>query len=267
MFALLWLVAAVACVLLFLQYQRIQKELSVKNHEIEQLKRRGSEFVANVSHELKTPLTSIQGYTETLKSGAIADPVKAKEFLDRIDDNAKRLSRLINDILDLSRIESPNLYLEKETILLPDFFDEIKGHYILKLSERKQTLVVTVPPLELKADRRIVEQAIHNLIDNAHRYCPEGSLIELSAQRHYEDGVEQIMISVADNGPGISAEDLPRLFERFYRADKSRNRLLGGTGLGLAIVKHIMLSHGGSVRVASSREAGTRFDLLFPILS
>lgn len=247
-----------------LEMRRLRNQLLEKDREIEALRRRGTEFVANVSHELKTPLTSIKGFAETLKLGAYRDPVKAIEFLDRIESNAERLSALVNDILDLAKIEQPNMYLEFESFDPNEVLEDIEKDFGLKLQQRKQALEVHCPLSSIKADRRLFDQALRNLVENAHRYCQEGARIQVFAETVREEGQNYAQFIVADNGPGISPEDLPRIFERFYRADKSRNRLFGGTGLGLAIVKHIMLSHGGLIRVASEPLKGARFTLLFP---
>jgi len=247
-----------------LQMRKLRFQLSEKSREIEMLKRRGSEFVANVSHELKTPLTSIKGFTETLKSGAIHDPKKAVEFLTRIEENSERLSALVNDILDLAKIESPNMYLECERFDPNEVMKDLEKDFAYQLSDRKQTLVVRSSVKELYADRRMFEQVIRNLVENSHRYCPEGARIEVQAAPTTEQGRNYVKFIVSDNGPGLSPEDLPRIFERFYRADKSRNRKSGGTGLGLAIVKHIMLSHGGFVRAASEPLKGVAFSMYFP---
>jgi two-component system phosphate regulon sensor histidine kinase PhoR len=262
------LVLAISLALLawiFVAWRKQKKELAEKSREIESLKRRGIEFVANVSHELKTPLTSIQGYAETLKSGALHDPEKAVQFLTRIEENAERLSLLVNDILDLAKIESPNLYLERVQFDPRLLFQDLERDFGFKLAQRKQTLKITCALTRLYADRKLFDQSIRNLVDNAHRYCQEGALIQIKGDEVTEQGLVYSRFVVSDNGPGISPEDLPRIFERFYRADKSRNRLLGGTGLGLAIVKHIMLSHGGLVRVSSDPNKGASFTLLFPL--
>lgn len=232
--------------------------------ENEKLRRYGTDFVANVSHELKTPLTSIQGYTETLKSMIEKDPVRAREFLNRIEENSKRLSNLINDILDLSKIESPEIELDLSDFDLIDILREIEKDFAPKLALRRQVLVLKADSYMMRADRRLAEQALMNLIENAHRYTQEGSIIEINAKQVFEGGRLCLEITVSDNGPGIPADDLPRIFERFYRADKSRNRERGGTGLGLAIVKHIMLSHQGTARVESQSGHGTKFSILFP---
>jgi len=261
------LVILSVCIWAALQFRKIKQKLEEKDREIDALERRGSEFVANVSHELKTPLTSIKGFAETLRAGALRDPQRAVEFLTRIEENAERLSMLVNDILDLAKIESPNMYLECEKFDPSRVIAEIKKDFDYPLSQRRQDLKVKAAVNEVYADRRLFDQAIRNLVVNAHRYCPEGAQIEIQSSSVSEQGRHYVKFVVSDNGPGISPHDLPRIFERFYRADKSRNRLSGGTGLGLAIVKHIMLSHGGFVRAASEPLKGAAFSMFFPLES
>lgn len=261
MFFLPWIATLIALIGAMIYARRSLARLENENLR---LRRYGTDFVANVSHELKTPLTSIQGYTETLKSMVEKDPAKAKEFLNRIEENSKRLSELINDLLDLSKIESPEIELEISEFSVGEVLKEIEQDFASKLESRRQVLVLKAESQNLRADRRLFEQAIMNLVENAHRYTQEGSIIEIDSRQIFEGGRLLLEISVSDNGPGIPAEDLPRIFERFYRADKSRNRERGGTGLGLAIVKHIMLSHQGIARVDHSSDKGTKFALLFP---
>lgn len=232
--------------------------------QIHQLQKTRTDFVANVSHELKTPLTSIKGYTETLRSTKMEDLEQSDRFLQRIEENADRLDALIQDILDLSRLESTDTKLQYETISADDFLSSIKEQFNLRLEKKSQELKVLNDQKIFMADRKLMEQALSNLVGNANRYCQEGALIELKVSLQMIEGREMLSFEVIDNGPGISADDLPRIFERFYRADKSRNRAFGGTGLGLAIVKHIMLSHKGRAEAFSRPEGGMRFRLLLP---
>lgn len=263
------LLAALIClslcvILLWISRRSLLKDLRVKENEIATLKRQGSEFVANVSHELKTPLTSIKGFTETLKSALLNDPTRAPDFLTRIEENTERLSFLINDILELSRIEQPNFYLEKASFQISLLLDEIRDRFAFRMNEKRQILAVLCEVDEIKADRWLVDQCLSNLIENAHRYCGESAVVQIRVSSVTEGGRAFVQFEVSDNGPGINSEDLPRIFERFYRADKSRNRASGGTGLGLAIAKHIMMSHEGTIRVESVPGQGARFLLLFP---
>jgi len=249
------------------ELRRLRRLVEDKNQEIDLLERRATEFVANVSHELKTPLTSIQGFAETLRNGAIRDPKTADEFLKRIEDNSARLTDIVNDILELAKIEAKNVYLESESFNPVDVIKEIEKDFEFLMKQRRQKIVIRPSVNEIFADRKLFKTALRNLVENAHRYCPEGAQIEFQAVEVIEQGREFNKVSVNDNGPGIGVEDLPRIFERFYRADKSRNRASGGTGLGLAIVKHIMLSHGGFVRAISEPLKGASFSLFFPTSS
>ncbi len=218
------------------------------------------EFVANVSHELRTPLTSIKGYTETLlqdlEDGRKPDP----EFLKIILKNSNRLLALINDLLDLSAIESGADELHPADLNLM----EITQHVIKQLepfAEAKRTTInVSVDTPKLNADPKRLEQVLTNLIDNAIKYCPNQSTITIQWSHEQNDTVLRVM----DNGPGIAEKFLDRLFERFYRLDKGRSREMGGTGLGLSIVKHIMQRHEGSVTVESDVGVGTTFICRFP---
>lgn len=263
-FAASTLALAVLCFFLLHRLRASQSDRRALQQRIQELSRKKTDFVANVSHELKTPLTSIQGFAETLKHGALQDPQRASEFLDKILDHAKRLDRLIYDILELSRLEATDQHLEIREIDLDGFFKDLRDLFALKIDQKKQTLVIDNEIKSLRADPHLLEQAFSNLIANAHRYCPEGAVIELRSRQNIFEGKKVFCFEVVDNGPGISAEDLPRIFERFYRADKSRNRAFGGTGLGLAIVKHIVLSHGGRVHAMNNSTGGMCFQMIFP---
>ncbi len=252
------------CLVLFLRVQAARAEIASLRVQVQELSRKRTDFVANVSHELKTPLTSIQGFAETLRNGAIKDPQKSVEFLDKILEHTNRLDRLTHDILELSRLEASDQHLSFETIALPEFLKALKEDFQIRLDQKNQSLVIDNEVNEIVADRHLLEQAFSNLVSNAIRYCPEGALIEIVGRRQNIDGKPYVVFEVIDNGPGLAAEDLPRIFERFYRADKSRNRAFGGTGLGLAIVKHIVLSHGGKVAAENKATGGMRFRMSFP---
>jgi len=227
---------------------------------LRQLENARRDFVANVSHELKTPVTSIKGFVETLLEGAILDPQHAGEFLKIISRQADRLGAIIEDLLSLSRIEQE---AEQGKIHLAG--RRIKS--ILKAAiqachartEEKQITVGLSCPEDLRArvNGPLLEQALVNLIDNAVKYSGPGSSVQVEAGQ--EDG--QVRIKVKDQGVGIPGEHLPRLFERFYRVDASRSRKIGGTGLGLAIVKHIAQAHGGKVEVESTPGQGSTFTI------
>jgi two-component system phosphate regulon sensor histidine kinase PhoR len=218
------------------------------------------EFVANVSHELKTPVTSIKGFVETLQEGAIKKPEEAERFLDIISRQADRLNSIIEDLLLLSRIEQSGEKKEVEFIeaglksALESAIETCSG----KASEKNISIDLNCEDtLTARINPALLEQAVVNLIDNAIKASDEGSSIKVGASQKDE----QVIIEVIDRGVGIEKEHLPRLFERFYRIDKARSRQLGGTGLGLAIVKHIAQAHGGGVDVESSPGEGSRFSI------
>ncbi|MGQ9688710.1 MAG: ATP-binding protein [Desulfobaccales bacterium] len=227
---------------------------------LRQLENARRDFVANVSHELKTPITSIKGFVETLLEGALSDPGHAEEFLRIIGRQADRLGAIIDDLLSLSRIEEEaeqgKIHLEgrKLKAILKAAVQACQSR-----SEAKQIEVELQCPEELRArvNAPLLEQAIINLIDNAVKYSHPGSRVTVAAKM--ENG--QVVVRVTDQGVGIAAEHLPRLFERFYRVDPSRSRTMGGTGLGLAIVKHIAQAHGGKVTVTSSPGQGSVFTI------
>lgn len=259
-----FVVACLGLVLIFSLYINLRRKFHFAQSRVELMNLKRTDFVANVSHELKTPLTSIKGYTETLRSGAVKDIEKADIFLKKIEDNVERLDLLIHDILDLSRLEASDTHLKLETIKLEEFFQNLRDQFALRLEQKKQTLVIETGVLHLLADRHLLEQAFNNLVGNANRYCQEGACITIKGGSVELDGRAWNQFLVSDNGPGIPEEDLPRIFERFYRADKSRNRAFGGTGLGLAIVKHIILSHQGRIFAENLAPKGICFRLLFP---
>ena len=219
------------------------------------------DFVANVSHELKTPLTSISGYAETLL-GDSADAETTHRFLRTILSNARRMQRLVDDLLDLSRIEAgrwhPTLSEVDVAAVARECWAALAGradsHHI------ELTLDVAPDAPTVEADLDAVRQILTNLMDNSLRYTPEGGHV-ICRTRRVRGGVA---VSIRDNGSGITREHLPRIFERFYRADLSRSREEGGTGLGLAIVKHLVEAHGGRVTAESERGSGTTVTCLFP---
>jgi two-component system, OmpR family, phosphate regulon sensor histidine kinase PhoR len=221
------------------------------------------EFVANVSHELRTPLTSVRALAEALTAGAAQDREAGPRFLERIITEIDRLTLLVNDLLDLSAIESGSAKLEMEAVPLGEVIDDVVAKFRPMADRRGIVLRGDGPPaaaLRAWADRSRVTQAVTNLVDNAIKYTQDGGTVSVAGEAR--NGM--VAISVADTGIGIAPEHLPRIFERFYRVDRSRSRALGGTGLGLSIVKHIATSHGGDVEVKSIEGRGTRFSLLLP---
>lgn len=225
--------------------------------EIRKLERIRSEFVANVSHELRTPLTSIRGFVETLREGAIDNPKARDKFLEIIDFESERLTRLINDILTLSEIENLKEGLPSENVELDSEINDVM--YIMEkaANDKNITLIkdLKCDGLKIKANKDRLRQMIINLVDNGIKYTQEGGYVKVSTEELHNE----IIISIEDSGIGIAKENIPRLFERFYRVDKSRSRKLGGTGLGLAIVKHIVESMKGNISVESEIGKGTKF--------
>ncbi len=229
--------------------------------DYEQLRRR---FVANVSHELKTPLTAIRGLTEALLDSALEDAANNRRFLGLVDEEARRLSRLIDDLLELSQIETheAEAALKPQGVDLKAFVGALLPAFEPELVSRRLTLTTEIDDrARLSADPDRLRQVFINLIDNAVKYNREGGEVIISAKP--EDGV--LRVAVADTGIGIPTEDLPRIFERFYRADKARSRESGGTGLGLSIVKHIVESHDGQVHVESEPGRGSIFSITLPL--
>ncbi|MFA6435496.1 MAG: ATP-binding protein [Elusimicrobiales bacterium] len=219
------------------------------------------EFVANVSHELKTPLTAIRGCAETLLNGALEDREHGPDFVRSIYEQSVRLDKLVDDLLKISYAESGRVRLEKTTLEVKALVDEIARNLGAIAAGKAVSFLNLVPEaLRVNADRDKLSQVLINLLDNAVKYNREGGKITISA------GAQGpvVKISVEDTGPGIPPEHLPRLFERFYRVDKARSRDLGGTGLGLSIMKHLVELHGGSVGVESSAGRGSIFWFTIP---
>jgi two-component system phosphate regulon sensor histidine kinase PhoR len=245
--------------------QGLRETLLHEEQELEKLERVRKDFVINVSHELRTPLASIQGYTETLLDGAIHDPENNVRFLNIIRQNAERLTNLASDLLTLSGIELKTEKFQFASYRLATLMQDCADAMQPLADKRNQTLVVQRADAEAEVfcDWKAVHQALGNLLENALKYTPEGGVITVGARACSHEGF--IEIFVRDSGHGIPAEELPRLFERFYRVDKARSRELGGTGLGLAIVKHLALAHGGEVRVESEVGIGSTFSISLPI--
>jgi two-component system phosphate regulon sensor histidine kinase PhoR len=223
--------------------------------ELRRLEAVRRDFVANASHELRSPLTTVRAAVETLHA-VKNDPVEASRFIELIERNTERIENLVSDLLELARLESRDLDLHLETLDLAAAVERILARHAVRAEMKKIELVNAVPgTTHVKADSRALDHMIGNLVDNALKYCPEGSTVRVSAQS--EDSV--VRASVADTGPGIPPQHLPRLFERFYRVDTGRSRELGGTGLGLSIVKHLAEAMGGSVAVESQVGSGSVF--------
>lgn len=230
-----------------------------KMRRLEQMR---SDFVANVSHELRTPLTTIKGYVETLLDGALEDCAVARAFLETINTEADRLNRLISDLLYLSELETGRTWVAKQDIDSKEFmervFDLLKP--VAQGKNIKFELNVHNGAEKISVNPDMMEQVMINLLENAVKFSYQEGVVRVEVSPHEKD----IAIRVIDNGIGIPAESLPRIFERFYRIDKARSRELGGTGLGLSIVKHIVSRHRGQVQVESEKNQGTAFTIILP---
>jgi len=230
--------------------------------EKKRLEKVRQDFISNISHELKTPLTSIKAMVEVLLEGGAEDAKLRRDFLENINQEVDRLSKLVSDLLLLSRLESDREFLNP---VLTDFV-ALVTRTVSRFQPRamKEGITLTldidgdIPPLNV--DVNYIDQVISNLIDNAIKYTPSGGKVEVKV----EDTEKAVKVSVKDTGIGIAKEDLPRIFERFYRGEKSRNLSLGGIGLGLSIVKHIVEAHGGKVGVESEIGKGSTFYFTLP---
>jgi two-component system phosphate regulon sensor histidine kinase PhoR len=230
--------------------------------ELRRLERVRRDFVANVSHEFKTPLTAIRGFAETLLGGALEDVEHRARFVEIICEHAARLTRLTDDLLKLSTIEAGGLALEPRRVDAAELLNSCVESSRFSAEKKNQTLVVqcTGSPIHVRGDAARLRDVLQNLVDNAIQYTPEGGRIIVSA----EANSGEIVFTVADNGIGIPHADQERIFERFYRVDEARSREVGGTGLGLAIAKHIVEAHGGRIWVESKVGEGSRFHFSVP---
>ena len=230
---------------------------------IKKLERVRQDFVANVSHELKTPLTSIKGYAEALIDGAKNDEVTLSNFLETIKFNAERMNKLITDLLELAKIESSDYQIAKTQVSLKSVVDECISVFKEEFEKKKLSIDVNIQngAESVSVDRNKIELVLNNLIDNAIKYTPESGKVSVNAK----PSGNFIEISVRDTGIGITSNEIDRIFERFYRVDKARSRELGGTGLGLSIVKHIVEAHCGRVWVESELNKGSIFIFTLPV--
>lgn len=220
-------------------------------------------FVANVSHEVRTPLTAMKGYVQTLKQFGFKNEELALECMNKIEHNSDRLTHLFSDILNLSVIESKGK-ISKEDIPLEEITEHVICNVRQSYRDKKIEVATNYNATLLNANSALIEQVLTNLIENAYKYIPENGTINISWQTCLQDKNEGIELVIQDNGPGIESKHLPRLFERFYRIDESRNSQSGGTGLGLSIVKHIVAKHKGNIKVESELGKGTTFTAFFP---
>ena len=219
------------------------------------------EFVANVSHELKTPLTSIKGYSETIMNGDLTYQ-EIVRFSKVINQEANRMGRIVADLLQLSRIDSKKISWKKSMFALDELAKNVceKMQYSAKEKMHKLECIVTVKPPEVYADKDSIEQVIVNIVSNSIKYTPEGGIIKV-----YVGSVNgNAYFKVIDNGIGIPQEDLNRIFERFYRVDKARSRKMGGTGLGLSIVKELIDGNNGTITINSKQNQGTEVIVTLP---
>jgi len=233
--------------------------------ELRRLERVRRDFVANVSHEFKTPLTAIQGFAETLLSGALEDTANRRRFVEIIREHARRLAALTDDLLKLSRIEAGRLELEFRPISVEALVDGCVETTRLQAEAKGIQIHVDLPDRlpEVRGDGSQLAEVLQNLLDNAVQYTPSGGKIDVKARTNGRE----VIFTVADTGIGIPESDLERIFERFYRVDSARSREAGGTGLGLAIARHIVDAHGGRISVESAVGQGSRFHFTVPFAS
>jgi two-component system phosphate regulon sensor histidine kinase PhoR len=231
---------------------------------LKKLERMRVDFVANVTHEIKTPLTAILGFVETLQDGAIEDRETAKKFLSTIARHAERLNRLVEDLLTISNTELGELHFSFESVALSGIAQSVL--HMIQQKAREKNIEITSAISEdlplIRADRDRLSQILINILDNAVKFTPEGGTVSLSAA---PAAGNEVVVKIADTGIGVPRDEIPRLGERFYRVDKTRSRELGGTGLGLSIVKHLMTAHKGRMEIESQLGRGTTVSLYFPI--
>ncbi|MFQ5847935.1 MAG: ATP-binding protein [Candidatus Methylomirabilales bacterium] len=256
--------------------------------ELHRLERIRQEFVGNASHELRTPLTAIRGYVETLLGGALEEPERRRQFLEVVARHVERMNRLVDDLLDLSNIETGRLQLERQPVRLTEMAEQIFALHQEMASKKGIALCLDVSPDSpaVFADRDRLQQILINLVDNAVKFTPAGGTVTVAARPvqgsgfmvqsrigpvhepstiNHELASDFVEIAVTDTGTGIPSMDLPRITERFYRVDWGRSRELGGTGLGLSIVKHLIHAHGGELHIESELGRGTRVSFTLPI--
>lgn len=232
--------------------------------DLRQAERLRRDLTANVSHELRTPLTSIKGFAETLLAGAYADGETCRRFLTIIDAEATRLMTLVDDLMALSRLESHAVRMDLRPVRLDALVTEAVTRMLPQAAQRRIALrTASAPATMVTADGDRILQVLTNLIDNAIKFTPDGGRVEVTLR---EDGTDAV-VSVTDSGRGIPPDDLPRIFDRFYRVERSRSREAGGTGLGLAIAKHIVDAHGGRITATSRPGTGSTFSAALPLAS
>ncbi|WP_126244260.1 sensor histidine kinase [Chitinophaga rhizosphaerae] len=240
----------------------VEKWASQKKEELENLRRNEAfrkEFLLNLSHELKTPIFAVQGYIHTLLDGALEDPNVNKDFLKKATKNIDRLCRLIDDLDEISKLESGEMTINKEQFVIQDLIRDVFDTLSIKARQKDIKFGIKKgceAPVQVYADKEKIRQVLINLIENSVKYGKtEGQTI---ASVYNMDG-KRALVEISDNGTGMAEEHLPRVFERFYRTDRARSRDIGGTGLGLAIVKHIVEAHDQTINVRSKVEVGSTF--------
>jgi two-component system phosphate regulon sensor histidine kinase PhoR len=240
--------------------------------DLRRLERVRRDFVANVSHEFKTPLTAIQGFAETLLGGALEDKTNNRRFLEIIRTHAARLARLTDDLLELARIEAGRIELDRREVSLAEIIEACADTTRPRLEHGKLQLELRIPENlpEVSADPRRLREILQNLLDNAAQYTPSGGRVWIEARVKTggdagAGDAASVTITVGDTGIGIPHADQHRIFERFYRVDAARSREAGGTGLGLAITKHLVELHGGRIWVESEVGQGSKFHFSVPV--
>lgn len=240
----------------------VEKWAEQRKEEIEQLQQNETyrkEFLQNLSHELKTPIFAIQGYVDTLINGALDNPDVNKKFLASTSRNIDRLVNLVDDLDEISKLESGEQLLYQQNFVIQDLLKEVYESLAIKAEEKEIDCIIKKgceQPLTVFADKEKIRQVFINLIDNAIKYGKLKGIIESS---FYKVDGKRVLIEISDDGSGIAEEHLNRIFERFYRTDLARSRKVGGSGLGLAICKHIIEAHGQTIHVRSTIDVGTTF--------
>lgn len=244
------------------QNRQLQMQMEELQHEHEKQDQLRREFTANVSHELKTPLTSISGFAEILRDGLVK-PEDVRRFAGNIYSEAQRLMDLVNDILRLSRLDDRTAEIQVEPVDVRQLCAETIQRLASVAAQRRITFHLDGPPAEIYGVRRILEEIVYNLCDNAVKYNRDDGAVWVTVQ----PSADEVTLTVQDTGIGIPEADLPRVFERFYRVDKSHSREMGGTGLGLSIVKHGVKLHHGQISIESEPGTGTKITVVFPVQS
>ena len=239
---------------------RLARSFNRMAREVKRARQRERDFVADISHELKTPLTSVQGFSQALLDGTVEEMEGVRRAAQIIHEEADRMARLVGELLELSKLESGQIELARGPLNLTELLRRCVARFTARAEEAGIRLRVDLPALPLiHGDPDRLERVFSNLLDNAIKFTPEGGKVDLTARK----GDEAIEVTVADTGVGIPREDLPHIFERFYRGDRSRRA--GGTGLGLAIAREIVIAHGGKIEVKSEVGRGTRFTVTLPL--